>query len=373
MTVILKGDYEAIYGDSQYNYIIIILGYVNCGYNGLCVILWLLAKYNLLYMTEKSKIIKNYEQKLQENDETKEIVLTRKDKLKAAYIVLVKKNKLIAFIWNIVFSFCGSFFEIYILYIIQLFIIFNISSTLRSLVRSISLKGNQLAAVFYLSVVINYCLACVAFFKFEEDFTNEISAKKPKYYPSGFSFLDDLIGGTYIEPAHYESECSTLLYCFATHMDYGMRFDGGIADRMIKRSYNYHKMLYLARFFYEVVYFISQTVMLQGMIFGIVIEAFSELRNKEQKIEKDKKDICFICGIDRISCEKNGQKFEDHINKEHNLWTYVDYILGLHFVDIQETNAINSYVMERLERKELSWFPVMKENNDEGEGDGGDN
>ena len=118
-------------------------------------------------------------------------------------------------------------------------------------------------------------------------------------------------------------------------------------------------------------YFISQTVMLQGMIFGIIIEAFSELRNKEQKIEKDKNEICFICGIDKVSCEKNGQKFEDHITKVHNLWTYVDYILGLRFVDIQETNAINSYVMETIEKKELSWFPSFKDNNVE-DGDGGD-
>ncbi len=26
-----------------------------------------------------------------------------------------------------------------------------------------------------------------------------------------------------------ESECGTLLYCFATYLDYVMRFDGGIA------------------------------------------------------------------------------------------------------------------------------------------------
>ena len=180
-----------------------------------------------------------------------------------------------------------------------------------------------------------------------------IDSKMPHAYPEEFDFLNDLIGGIYTEPSHIESECGTLAYCFATHMDYGMRFDGGIADRMSARSYNLNKSYYLARFFYEMAYFISQTVMLQ--------EAFSELRNKEQKIEKDKNEICFICGIDKGTCEKNGQKFEEHINKVHNLWTYVDYILGLRFVDIQETNAINSYVMETIEKKELSWFPSLKD------------
>ena len=31
-------------------------------------------------------------------------------------------------------------------------------------------------------------------------------------------------------------------------------------------------------------------------------------------------------------------------------------MFGLRFVDIKETNTINSYVMENLERKELIWF-----------------
>ena len=148
-----------------------------------------------------------------------------------------------------------------------------------------------------------------------------------------------------------------------------MRFDGGIADRMSKRSYNINKGIYVARFFYEMVYFITQTVLFQGMLFGIVIEAFSELRNKEQKIENDKKEICFICGIDKVSCEKNGQKFINHVEKEHNMWTYVEYILGLRFIDIQETNAINSYVMEKIEKKELGWFPIQKDSKEEGSGD----
>ena len=371
MLCILKGEGEVLYGDNNINFIIKDLGYINLGYNTMCIILWLIAKFNLLYMSECQKMIKEYEQKNKDDEDNKEIVLTSLDKLKASYIVLIRKNKLFAFIWNILLSAFAAFTEIHFTYILQLFIIFNLSVTLRNLLTSMTVKTSQLGAVFYLSVVINLCLAMIAFFYFEEDFMRAIDSKMPHHYPEGFEYLNDLIGSVYIEPSHIESECGTLAYCFATHMDYGMRFDGGIADRMNARSYNLSKFYYLARFFYEVVYFISQTVMLQGMIFGIIIEAFSELRNKEQKIEKDKNEICFICGNDKVSCEKNGQKFEDHKKKVHNLWTYVDYILGLRFVDIQETNAINSYVMETIEKKELSWFPSFKDNNVE-DGDGGD-
>ena len=362
MISVLEGEGDVLFGDEKVNFLLKDLGYVNAVYNLICIILWLIAKYKLLYMTECQKMLKIYEDKNKENDEEeKEISLSVADKIKACFIVLVRKNKLLPFFWNILLSIVAAITEIYFIYIIQIFIIFNLSSTLRNLISSIAFRGGQLISVFYFSVIVNLCLASIAFYYFEEDFSKAIDSKMPHNYPAGFEFLNDLIGGTYTEPAHIESECGTFAYCLMTHLDYGMRFDGGIADRMSRRSYNYNPGMYLSRFFYEMVYFWSQTVMLQGMLFSIVIEAFSELRNREIEIEKDKNEICFVCGVDKATCEKNGQKFEEHTNKEHNLWTYVDFILGLRFVDIQDTNAVNSYVMEKIERKELVWLPMYKE------------
>ena len=358
MIVVLIGEGERIYGDERINFFIKNLGYSNLSFNVLSIIFWLIAKFKLLYMTECQKMIKTYEE--QNNEEDKIITLSLSDKLLASFNVLIRKKKLFPFFWNVIFSFLGAYTEKFMIFIVQLFIILNLSSTLRNLVSSITLRGGQLLSVFYFSVVVNLCLASIAFHFFEEDFIKAIDSKVPHEYPKSFEFLNDLIGGVYIEPSHQESECGTFAYCLMTHLDYGMRFDGGIADRMSRRSFNYNPSMYLSRFAYEMVYFWSQTVVLQGMIFSIVIEAFSELRNKEMKIEKDKNEICFICGVDKGSCEKNGQKFEEHILKDHNLWTYVDYILGLKFVDIQDTNAINSYVMEKIEKKELVWLPMYK-------------
>jgi hypothetical protein len=366
MIVVLDGEGDVLYGDEKVNFLLKDLGYVNAVYNFFCIILWLIAKYKLLYMTECQKMLKAYEEQNKENDEEeREINLSVGDKIKAAFIVLVKKNKLLPFFWNIILSIMAALTEIYFIYIIQIFIIFNLSSTLRNLISSVAFRGGQLVSVFYFSVIVNLCLASIAFYYFEEDFSKAIDSKMPHNYPTGFEFLNDLIGGTYTEPSHIESECGTFAYCLMTHLDYGMRFDGGIADRMSRRSYNYNPGMYLSRFIYEMIYFWMQTVMLQGMLFSIVIEAFSELRNREIEIEKDKNEICFVCGVDKATCEKNGQKFDEHINKEHNLWTYVDFILGLRFVDIQDTNAVNSYVMEKIERKELVWLPMYKEKEDE--------
>ena len=39
-------------------------------------------------------------------------------------------------------------------------------------------------------------------------------------------------------------------------------------------------------------------------------------------------------------------------------------MIGLKFVDPQETNAINSFVIQQLEDKKISWFPSFYENDE---------
>lgn len=367
MLSVLKGPGDALYGDQHINEVINGLGVVNLIFNCLSLVLWLFSKFNLFYLTECKRMLKKKknEQTEENADNDEEVTLTFGEKMYAVFVVLILKNKLFGFIWNIAFSAGAYFSKVYFLYIIQLLEIVNLSQTLRSLLLSFTAKANQLCAVFYFTIVLNYIFAAIAFFNFSQDFIRVIDSQPPKYYPKEFEFLYDLVGAPYIEPSHIENECGTLLYCFATHLDYGMRFDGGIADRMEKASYTFERSYYLGRFFYEECYFISLVILMLSMISGIIIEAFSKLRNKEQAIDKDKREVCFICGIDKDSCEKKGEKLDEHLEKVHNIWTYVEYILGLKFVDIQETNAINSYVIENLDRKELLWFPYDEEQNRE--------
>lgn len=102
-------------------------------------------------------------------------------------------------------------------------------------------------------------------------------------------------------------------------------------------------------------------------MFGIVIDAFAELRNHSLKVNDDKMNKCFICGVKREQYEKSGNKFDDHVIAEHNMWTYVEYMIGLKFIDKQETNAINSYVMEEVERKQIGWVPCLEDESEEKE------
>ena len=334
-------DSEKIFKRSTAKTIVDSLGLFNFIFNLVIIIIWILIKFPLYYLTEShkylNKIIKEKEEK---NEDDKKISLNLFNKIYVVYYILIKKSKLIGFLWNFIFTCAGVFSKVHFLYIIQILAIVNLSQILKNIILSLITKLNQLSAVCFCILVFNLLFGNIAFFKFSRDFIREIDM--PVY--------NNIEG-------HVENECGTLLYCFATHLSYGMRFDGGIADRMEKASYTHEKGYYIARFFYEELYFFILVVLMLNMIYGIIVDTYSELRNKVEKFNRDKLEVCFICGIDKETCEKKGEKFEEHLNNIHNLWIYVEYMIGLKFVDIQDTNAINSYVIKSLEQKELVWFP----------------
>ncbi len=117
---------------------------------------------------------------------------------------------------------------------------------------------------------------------------------------------------------------------------------------------------FIGRLIYEVLFFIVMIVILLAVVFSSIIDTFAELREQTSHINKDKINVCYICGAKRDQLEKDSKNFDNHVNVDHSLWTYAEYIIGLKFVDPQETNAINSYVIEMIENKKISWFPTSE-------------
>ena len=145
-----------------------------------------------------------------------------------------------------------------------------------------------------------------------------------------------------------------------THLRLGLRTDGGIGKYIKQKSLNNKAWAYIGRFFFIFGFFIMLIIILMSIVFGIVIDTFAGLREKSNEIEHDIKNICFICGASRDEIEKINLNFKSHINGEHDIWTYAEYMIGLKFVDPHETNAVNSYAIEMISNKNISWIPSFK-------------
>jgi hypothetical protein len=66
-----------------------------------------------------------------------------------------------------------------------------------------------------------------------------------------------------------------------------------------------------------------------GLISGIIIDTFSELRGTKTEIESDVMNCCFICNISREDFETNGTPFESHVTDDHNMWKYLWFCIYL--------------------------------------------
>jgi hypothetical protein len=98
-------------------------------------------------------------------------------------------------------------------------------------------------------------------------------------------------------------------------------------------------------------------IVLTHIVFGIILDTFTELRMEQYQYENDTANVCFICGIKRDDCEKNNKNFDEHREKEHNVWDYANYMITLRLKDAQDLNATNSYAKEQLELKNIAWIP----------------
>merc|ERR1711865_1277503 len=76
-------------------------------------------------------------------------------------------------------------------------------------------------------------------------------------------------------------------------------------------------------------------------------------------------NICFICLIDRNVFDRaNG--FNTHVHDDHNMWTYIYFIVYLLQMDKTEVNGAEAYVLGKLMdgvaegESNIEWLPQYK-------------
>ncbi len=337
--IFLKADNDDEGNDYEETYKIIFpIGIIQIVLNLLSLFFWIISKYTLYYVIEKEKYYA--ENKLNKKEET--LSLFQKIYIGVVNTMLAKRE-IVGFIWNIAFSSAAvaSKKNIY-LFSIQLLIVINISTTLQNITRAVYLRYKQLLVSIFFLIISIYIFSVLAFYFLSKDYIHELEG-------------------------NIENTCGSLMYCFLTHMNFGLRTDGGIGEFIAKVSFIDEPLYFIGMFFFQLIFFIMIMVLILAIIGGTIIDTFAELLEKEQKDKNDMNNVCFICNGERNSIEKKGENFQEHITKVHNMWTYVDYLIGLKFVDPQETNAINSFVIEKVEEKNISWFPSFS--NEEGSDD----
>ena len=153
---------------------------------------------------------------------------------------------------------------------------------LTNVVQAIVQNKKQLCYTAILLFVIIYIYSYAAFFLFRDYFTSEDSDPD--------------------NPPDVNTYCDSLLYCFTSTLNAGLRAGGGVGEAIGQVS-RANKVDYWIRYIYDLSFFILIIIIMLNLIFGIIIDAFADMRDEKNYIEEDIKDKCFICGLSRFEFE----------------------------------------------------------------------
>ena len=98
------------------------------------------------------------------------------------------------------------------------------------------------------------------------------------------------------------------------------------------------------------------------MITGLIVDTFSSLRKIQEEYDKDFKNVCFICGLEREEIEKlylGKEGFNNHL-EDHKVSSYFGFMFYLKEIRTGDTTGIESYVKELMEKDSINWFPQEK-------------
>lgn len=97
---------------------------------------------------------------------------------------------------------------------------------------------------------------------------------------------------------------------------------------------------------------------------GVIIDSFTEMRENDEIIEKDKNGMCFICGKDRATIENESEVFKEHI-KPHDLWNYIYFIFCLKQKDPTDYSGMEYEINDKMSNDDINWFPIVDNSGDD--------
>jgi len=148
-----------------------------------------------------------------------------------------------------------------------------------------------------------------------------------------------------------DSSCSDLSRCFVHVLSDGLR--EGDLGQVMNELPDYDTSLVA----FQLLFWLIITTVLLNIIFGIIIDTFSELRAIKENKRSHMDNFCFICGLDRFKLDTMGGGFDEHIEEDHNMWNYLYLMVYLHAKQTTEMNGWESYVYAKMLAQKTDFIP----------------
>ena len=219
--------------------------------------------------------------------------------------------------------------------------------TLQPVIQAVIAPISQIAKTLLLSVIVMYIFTVIAFILFHDNFETG--------------------------PDTDQNMCNSMLQCllftiYSGVIDATMWADMTVHDMWPGRNYrtdfNKHKQtmfIWVFRVFYDMAFFLLIGVLLiGGVLFGILLDKFTELREERRNATERVDTEDFISGLSRDTLDADGNGFIHHKDKDQNMWHYMYFIIYLQNRPVTKFTGSETYVWEQLSAENIGWFPMQR-------------
>ena len=298
--------------------------------NASFIFIWMMINLPLYYKINKADYLKMRTKKNRKMGIFDKIYIT-------IIILLLKGDYILPLIYEFVLCLICIFSnQRKIIFPFLLIPILYINKTLRNIIVSIRLNFNPFTLTFFCAFILMFVLSNIYFFFFNSDFEKDIN-----YYP--------------------DNCCKTLAFAFLNALDNGLRARGGMGDSAKRISFKRDRDHYILRLIVDDIFFFFIVIIMIDLVFGIVLRSFDKLQHRNYKYDLDKRKHCFICNSKKESLEKDRINFFEHVNIKHNVWNYIEYMIKIKLKEEIDLNQVNDYVLDKINKKDISWLPTHKE------------
>mmetsp|Transcript_39527 Transcript_39527/g.38001 ORF Transcript_39527/g.38001 Transcript_39527/m.38001 type:complete len:307 (-) Transcript_39527:30-950(-) len=167
-------------------------------------------------------------------------------------------------------------------------------------------------------------------------------------------------------------------------IDQTFKGDGGIGG-FLQKSYpkdmSSGQTINYGRFIFDNFFNILLVILVVEIISGIIIDTFGALREEHNKITESIENKCMICGKNRDLIEREQQErndlekeennldvpkiseekaFDYHKKELHNIYDYIFFLAYLQEKPELEYTGLESFVSEKYNDHNNTWFPIYK-------------
>lgn len=153
---------------------------------------------------------------------------------------------------------------------------------------------------------------------------------------------------------HFGDANTSMYRSFILTLNDGIRAPEGTGQFMVPTSHT--------RIVMDIITYFVIVVVLKNIFFGIIVNAFGEIRSQKEENEEHRSNRCFICGIDRHEFDKSSSledpDFKYHIEVTHNYQHYLYFIMHIWNQNQESDDSLESHIRKCIISNDISWFPI---------------